>query len=338
MVILCINANISVFIFNFRGEGRTPRVSTKNHIKTPKASISSSKKIFETVKTEPNQSIVDRPVIRKKKFIKGINTYDYNTNTSSKVEETNAGKVPTFTSSFVKKNNDGLSHSLSVNTEIRSVIQNFDKKINLNNKDSKALMREKDKFSTSIKTKPANINRLEFRRLEKNASVSKSAVLNSQFTPRRLNKTLSKTNSNEYGLNSLKTHRINIKSFNEPINAISSIAHEKPFLKEKEIDRYMGMLSNYIKNRQDSKTVTTLKILLNHFTRKVNGTSHSKANKPRVTNSSSMIDSAKSVREYKQISSTDKKDSSKNTFGSVASSLRQQFTNKDRNSVVDKHK
>lgn len=326
------------FTFNFRGEGRTPRLSTHDYIKTPKASISSNKRIFEKLKTDSNLWATDRPVIRKKKFIKNISTYDYNTNTSYKVEETNAGKVPTFTSSFVKKNNDLLSHSLSVNTEIRSIIQNFDKKINLNKKESKALKAEKGNFSSSNKNKSGNSNRLEFRRLEKNVSVSKSVALNDQLSPRRLNKTLSKTNSNEYGLNSLKTHRINIKSFNEPINAISSIAHEKPFLKEKEIDRYMGMLSNYIKNRQDTKTVTTLKILLNHFTRKVNNPWHNRASKQRVTNSSSMINSEKSKIEYRQISNTEEKDSNKNTFGSVASSLRQQFSNKDRNSVVEKHK
>jgi hypothetical protein len=273
-----------------------------------------------------------RPVICNKKFIKNKNKYDYNSTTQlNRDDEFNALKVPSFMCSFANKTTEAPDHSSSMNAGIKNIVSNFDNKKNSKAKAKYTSYMVQGQFNSNNKNKTPNPNRLEFRRLEKNSSVSKSVALVKAMTPRDTVKPLSKTASNEYGLNNLKTYRINPKHFNDPISVISSIANEKPSLKNNEIDRYMHMLSNYIKNKQDSKTITTLKILLTHFTRKSNDKGSSKrSNKSRVANSYSMIDSARIIQAYDQMNN---KEEHKSSLKTEAYSLRQKFTNKNRKSA-----
>jgi hypothetical protein len=284
-------------------------------------------KISDALNTESN-ALIDRPVIRNKKFIKNKSKYDYNSNTKLNTDdESNALKVPSFMCSFANKTAEALDHSLSMNAGIRNIVSSFDSKKNSKPKVRSTSFMIKGQFNSTNKNKTPNPNRLEFRRLEKNGSVSKSVVLTKSMTPRDTVKPLSKTTSNEYGLNSLKTYRINPKHLNDPISAISPIENEKPLLKINEIDRYMHMLTNYIKNNQESKTIATLKILLNHFTRKSNEKGSIKryskrSNKSRVANSCSMIDSSRIIKAYNQMNT---KDEPRSNPRSDAYSLRQKF-------------
>lgn len=180
---------------------------------------------------------------------------NYNTNDSQKeVSSTRKIKHQLSSEAAINRSIELLSNTAkSINTDrIRDIISNFDKK---------------PKVTRKTETKPLT-SRLEFKRHNKGSGYTKSTVLNSAFMPTEVKKA-TQSSQNEYGLGSQRTYRKNTKSFNDSY-IISSVNNEKPLLKPKEIDRYMSMLSNYILNDQDTKTITTLKILLNHFTRKNN--------------------------------------------------------------------
>lgn len=122
-----------------------------------------------------------------------------------------------------------------------------------------------------VKTKHYETSKLlsrrsEYRNMSKNNSISRSVGMKNKFSPHKsvaLNK-----GGNDYGLNNLKSHFLPTRSFNDTSNHLSSIKDEMTMLNEEEIARYMSMLSRYIEEKQDNKVVTTLKILLTHFTRK----------------------------------------------------------------------
>ena len=119
-----------------------------------------------------------------------------------------------------------------------------------------------------------------------NSTTTKSGTWSKMTTPRDSQKG-SKNKLNEYGLRTQKSGKNNVKSFNRSSHTLTSIFDEKPMLNEKEISRYLNMLNNYVKNEEDSKTIMTLKILLNHFMRKYNQSIESGKTNEWQTNSSS---------------------------------------------------
>lgn len=153
-------------------------------------------------------------------------------------------------------------HSLNT-AKIRDVVSKTEKRSSLksNNYETPKLSKKRSDFRASYKSKQS----------------SSRSVVQSKTRISREPK-----GKNEYGLTTLKTYRINTKSFHESAYTINSIKNEKTQLEGKEIDRYIKMLSCYVKNNEDSKVITTLKILLNHYTRKCQNSHNVQKSKGRI--------------------------------------------------------
>lgn len=142
-----------------------------------------------------------------------------------------------------------------------------------------------------IKSRESSIDKIadSFRSGKKlNSKWTSKSLVNSARIQNRDTSSNSKQ-LNEYGFRNMKTNRDYMKSFNSPHYHINSLKGESTLLNKDEIQRYLKLLGSYVSNGQDSKVITTLKMLLSHFTRKNAVSPDWKNNTSRSKNSASVL-------------------------------------------------
>lgn len=163
--------------------------------------------------------------------------------------------------------------------------------------------------------------------------MSKSvAISNSQQTMNRDTKS-----DNEYGLDSSKNKLSLLKSFEMSDLKNSVTGSSMDTLTIDEIEHNLGMLIGFMKSGKDHNVISTLKILLNHYTRKV---SRSKPSKHHYTISMNLSPNHKATilnsittsipEEYE----SSPKPAPKSTISNV---LRSNFNEDERNSQISNH-
>jgi hypothetical protein len=170
--------------------------------------------------------------------------------------------------------------------------------------------------------------------MPKKSCNSKSLAFSNKFTSRDMSSESKKYN--EYGFKNIKNRKSQLKSFNPTYYPMTTLRGEGTILGEKEIDQYLKLLNNYVKNDQTSKVVSTLKLLLHHFLRKQTSKECKRKSGSRVKNSNSMLSPSSKQKSAKNLT---KQTSSYNKESeSVALNLRKNFNETERLEKLEEHK